>query len=303
MEPPVLLLIALAAVGTALAAYRRTDARVDERGPGERATHAHRPSPLAAFVDLVDASIGMHLVREALGRPTSTRAERRAERARQALAAADDLERRRAAGVPAVVAPTRLVVAGTAASHSGSDLPDRQAHPVKTQAVGGTWTSRRPVSREGAFVAMALLVVGLAAFALWPRVDGGVLSTTGTPAPSSLPPPSQAPVPSESPTMSVAPTAVSSSTPLPTPTPAATPTPVTVATARPTPRPTARPTATPRRTTRPTAKPTATATPTPPPDSTPEPTAEPTAAPTPEPTPEPPPPATPEPTPQATPAT
>src|SRR5688572_4263455 len=191
MELPILLLIAAAAGGVALAVFLRTDA--GKRGTGNgigygnegRASHAHRPGVLAGAADIVDASIGMYLVRKALGRPTSTRAEGRAERARAVLAAAE--EDRRRAGVlgPAVVAPTRLVVAGTAASHSPRDLPDRQAHPVAPRTVVPTWTRRVSVSREGAFAAAALVVVAVAAFAIWPRNDGGVLSVTGTPAPPS----------------------------------------------------------------------------------------------------------------------
>jgi hypothetical protein len=313
MDLPILLLIAAAAGGTALAVFLRTDAGNHGTGNGAgsgsrtRASHAHRPGVLAGAADIIDASIGMYLVRKALGRSTSTRAEGRAERARVALAAAE--EDRRRAGVlgPAIVAPTRLVVAGTAASHSPRDLPDRQAHPVAPRTVVPTWTRRASVSREATFAA-AVVVVAVAAFAIWPRNEGGVLSVTGTPAPPSptADVSSQTAVPSDSPSPTAAP-AVASATPSPTTgaTPTPTPTATATATATVTPRPTARPTNTPRPTARQTAKPTATpkptAAPTPTPDPTPDPTPEPTPDPTPAPTPDPTPAPTPEPTPEPTP--
>src|SRR5687767_15321328 len=114
---PVLVLIAVAATAVAVAVLRRTTER--DEGNGNRASQAHRPGIMAGVVDIVDGSIGMYMIRRLMGRPTTTRADGRAERARVALAAAEEAEARRA-GVagPAIVAPTRLVVAGTAASHS-----------------------------------------------------------------------------------------------------------------------------------------------------------------------------------------
>src|SRR5688572_16603188 len=182
MDLPILLLIAVVAGGAALAAFLRTEAggHGTELGNGNRVSQAHRPGVLAGAADIVDASIGMYLVRKALGRPTTTRAEGRAERARAALAAAEEDRRRAGVLPPAVVAPTRLVVAGTAASHSPQDLPDRQAHPVAARTVVPVWARRAPVSREAAFLAVGLVVVAVAAFAIWPRNEGDVLSATGT---------------------------------------------------------------------------------------------------------------------------
>src|SRR5687768_15188932 len=108
MDLPILLLIAVAAGGAALAAFLRTDTGGTgaENGHGNRVSQAHRPGVLAGAADIVDASIGMYMVRKALGRPTTTRAEGRAERARVALAAAEEDRRRAGVLPPAVVAPT-----------------------------------------------------------------------------------------------------------------------------------------------------------------------------------------------------
>jgi len=284
LDPLVLALIAAVAVAAGVAVYRRTEERFS--GNGHRAPQAHRRGIVGTFVDIVDASIAMHMIREALGRPTTTRAEGRAERARLALSAAEASARRARTMGPDIAAPTRLVVAGTAASHSPRDLPDRQAHPV----VGKTTVaarSRVPVTREGLLAAaglMGVLVAGfVTAFALWPRVEGGVLSTTGTPAPpsptlevgASVPGPTESPAP----VASVAPTTEATATASPPASPTATPTtrPTATPKATRTPRPTVRPTATPK----PTVQPTATPSPAP----TPVPTPEPTQVPTPESTP------------------
>src|SRR6186997_2366932 len=152
---PVLVLIAVAATAVAVAVLRRTAERDAEGAP--RAPQAHRPGMIAAVTDVVDASIAMFLVRRSLGRPTTTRAENRAERARLALVAADE-EARRASVAGHSGAPTRLVVAGTAASHSARDLPDRQAHPVTGMGVVPVAVGRWPVPPEA-----VLAVVGLVA--------------------------------------------------------------------------------------------------------------------------------------------
>jgi hypothetical protein len=282
MDLPIVLLIAALAFGTALAVYLRTDAT----------SQAHRRSVLEGAVGIVDASIAMYMVRKALGRPTSTRAERATERARLAILAEADRRRAGAAG-PAAVAPTRLVVAGTAASHSPRDLPDRQAHPVDGGPVVPIWARRSTVPREGVIALAGLAVVMIAAFAIWPRDAGGVLSATGTPAASSPADAVSPSTPISSPSPTVQPTAVATATasptasptptPEPTPTPTATPRPASRSTPRPTPRPTVRPTATPKppATSEPTPTQTPEPTPTPTPQSTPEPTPEPTPAPTP----------------------
>lgn len=292
---PVLALIAVVATVVAASVFRRTE----NGGEGPRRPHAHRRGPLATAVDIVDASVGMLMLRQLLGRPTTTRADRRAERARLVLAAAEEEARRAGAAGPAMVAPTRLVVAGTAASHSARDLPDRQAHPVPEQAVRPVWKSPVSVSRGGAIAGLAVVAVLLGGFVLWPRSEGAVLSATGTPAPSpTVDPASPTLAPGESPTPGVTSTSGVSVTPGPTglstssPATDPTPTPTDGPTATRTPRPTARPTNTPR----PTARPTPHPTPTPIAGPTPTPTAAPTPEPTPAPTPEPTPAPTPEPT-------
>ena len=308
---PVLVLIAVAATAVAVAVLRRTSER--DEGNGNRGSQAHRPGILAGFVDMVDASIGLYMVRRLLGRPTMTRADGRAERARVALATADEAEARRTrlAGL-ATVAPKRLVVAGTAASHSPQDRPTLQAHPVAVDGVSApVWARGSSVPRAAAVVAVALVGAFAVAFAIWPRPVGGVLSSTGTPAPPSPTPdpPTSTPIQTDSPAValpSVEPTAVVDSTPGPTsaPTSAPTATPTAAPTATPgatrTPRPTVRPTSTPR----PTPRPSATPSPTPKPTATPTPTSAPTATPTPDPTPDPTPsptPTPPNPTPDPTP--
>lgn len=278
---PILVLIAVVAIAVALAVFRRTEAR--GTGNDHRASHAHRPGMLAGFADIVDASIGMFLVRRLLGRSTVTRADGRAERARLALAAEEDARRSVVVG-PMTAPPTRLVVAGTAASHSDRDLPDRQAHPVAAQTVVPVWTPRARVSPVGAMAAVGLVAVLVAAFAIWPRTEGGVMSATGTPAPPSPTADlvSATPVSTESPTPTVAPTALVTEAPSPTEPPTASPTATPAATSTPTRTPIAATAApTPTRTPRPTTRPTTNPTPTP--RVTPAPTA--TAAPTPTPTP------------------
>jgi hypothetical protein len=291
---------------------------------------AHRRGPLAAFGAVIDASVGMLMLRRALGRSTATRAERAAARfraqadAEEAAAVADAYAARlaAAAGRPVATRPTHLVVAGTAAERQGER--GVHAHPVAPAAIAAVvaspivpaWavaSTRRRLWRDSALAIAALAVVLIGVILVLPGDEGGVLSATGTP-PSSddlviLPGGSPSPtVDTESPSPSTVPTPSDSGTPTPTPT--ATPT----ATPEPTARPTARPTVRPRRTPKPTAEPTAaptdaptptptieptpTPTPTPTAEPTPEPTPEPTAEPTAEPTPEP----TPEPTAEPTPA-
>jgi hypothetical protein len=283
---------------------------LDRTGASSRTAQAHRRGPVGRFVDVVDASIAMYLVRRALGQGTATRAEGRVERARQALAAADEDARRAGAGGSAAIAPTRLVVAGTASTHTVRDLRDRQAHRLAAAAPDPV---RRPsvgLSRGGALAAAglsAVLIGGfIGGFILWPRSEGAVLSATGTPGPSpSAGLPSGTPAVAETPLPTVAATATASSTAAPTLSPTAAPTPTPTATR--TPRPTARPTSTPRPTARPTAHPTPTPSPTatptaaPTPAGTPAPTPQPTPAPTPQPTPVSTPVPTPDPTPDPTP--
>ena len=184
---PVLVLIAVAATAVAVAVLRRTAEQ--EAGGGRPASQAHRPGLIASAVDVVDASIGLYMIRRLLGRPTATRAEGRAERARLALAAAEEDARRASLAAPSVVAPTRLVVAGTAAEHAPRELRDRQAHPLTVAPQVPMWR-RRPAAMPSQGVLAAAGLVALffvafgAAFAFWPRPAGSVLSATGTPEPS-----------------------------------------------------------------------------------------------------------------------
>ncbi|HUP54108.1 MAG TPA: hypothetical protein VM408_01270, partial [Methylomirabilota bacterium] len=299
---PVLALIAVAATAVAVAVLRRT---VEHEGGGRTASQAHRPGLLAAAGDLVDASIGMYMLRRLLGRSTTTRAERRAERATGGLAATR--EEFRPAGrlnQPSVVAPTRLVVAGTAASHTPRDLRDRQAHPLTVAPPLPVWRRRAALPPQGALAAVGLVAVLIvafaAAFAFWPRPAGGVLSATATPGPDASSDVVAATTTPTDSTTTAAPTVEPTAIPLPTESP--TPTPTTDATATPTatpaptrtPRATTRPTNTPRPTATPKPTPTATLGPTPSPTPTATPTAEPTATTTPQ--------STPEPTPVPTPA-
>jgi hypothetical protein len=289
---PVLALIAVVAAAVAGAVVRRI-------GEREGASQAHRRGFVAGLIDLLDASMGAFLLRRLSRRPTTTRAEARAERSRLALAGAVADARRAALLGPAVAAPTRLVVAGTAASHSPDDLLDRQAHPL-TATTGVVVRSRWSVSRGGALAAAGLAAVVVAGLAVWPRNEGSVLSSTGTPAPPSAgaAPAAATPDSSVAPTPDLAPTPAATASPAPTAPPTAAPT------ARPTATPTARPTATPTprptKTPKPTNTPMPTVRPTPTPTATAAPTPTPAATPTPAVTPTPPPP-TPDPTPVPTP--
>jgi hypothetical protein len=285
----VLALIGLVAAVVAWAVFDRT-------GADNRSAQAHPRGFLGRFADTIDASIAMFLVRRVLGQGTTTRADGRAERARLALAATEEDARREGTAGPAGVAPTRLVVAGTAASHTVRDLRDRQAHRLAGAAPAPVWRPSVAVSRSGALAAAGIAAVVIGGFVLWPRPEGAVLSATGTPGPSpTLDLSAASPVVVDTPTPAVAPTSAAGVTG--SPTPPATASPTAGATTAPTPTPirTARPTARPTNTPRPTARPTPTASPTA------TPTAAPTAAPTPAPTPEPTPVPTPEPTPVPTP--
>lgn len=306
---PVLALIAVVAAAVALSVFRRTE----PAGDAERRSHAHRPGLLAAATDIVDASVGMLMFRRTLGLPTTTRAERARAALAAALAPADEPGRRASLAGPAVVAPTRLIVAGTAASHTERDLPDRQAHPVAGEtAAGPVWRSPVSLSRLGVVAGGGLVALLVGGFVLWPRPGGAVLSATGTPGPSPTADVSSSSSASESPTPAVTQTSAAGTpeaTPAqPTTTGATpTPTPIGVPTATRTPRPAARATNSPRPTLHPTPIPTPTASPTstatadPTPTPTAEPTPTPTAKPTPQPTPDPTPVPTPDPTPDPAP--
>jgi hypothetical protein len=310
----VLALIVAAAVVVAVLIRQRTG----ERGvAGRSRAQAHRPSPLWLLVDVVDGSRAAYVLRERLGRPTVTLAERRAERARAlALAAEEGARWRATASEPqSTTPPAHLVIAGTAASRSPRERPRIQAHPLTAAPVAGRAPLvplRGSAMREGLFAAGALGVVLVAVILFWPRDASGVLSSSGTPDASTAPAISATPTetataaptdaPSSEPPATAPPTATPSPTPTatPTPTPRVTATPRPTRTPRPTPTPTPTPTATPAPTPTPTPTPTAAPTPTPTATAapTPTPTSTATAAPTPTPTPTPE--ATPSPTPTPT---
>jgi hypothetical protein len=250
----------------------------------------HGAGPLEPLVNLIDGSIAMYGIRRALGRPTATRRDRRLASAAQAaeLLAADEIAHRIGVpGAPIPMRPTRIVVAGTAASIDADG--DRElTHPAAAAVVVGSGPSPRiRFARDTAVALLGVAVVVLAVTTLAPLQDGAVLEATGTPL-AAVPPgltaeptdtaslPTDAPstiVPSDRPSPSPTPTALApipaslepELTPAPTPTPQVTPRPVV------TPRPTPRPTATPRPTPRPTATPKPTPKPTPVPTPTPVP--------------------------------
>ncbi len=264
----------------------------------------HRPGPLERISALLDASVAMFLIRRSLGRSTLTRRERALREA--GLTAPED-EIARGSGVPgAIIAagPTRIVVAGTAASADPRSDRGHQARPVSAP-VGG-FGARRRLTRDSVVALVGIAFVLAAVSTLGPRPGGAVLTATGIPdglrQATSTPSPTDAlaastaaasarpgsgiptdarTVPSETPTASSAPTTVPTPTttpqPTPTPTPRRTPAPTALVTPAPTPRPivTPGPTATPTPTADP--SPTSTAEPTP----TPTPTAPPTPAPAP----------------------
>lgn len=282
---------------------------------------AHRRGPLAAFGAVIDASVGMLMLRQALGRSSATRAERAAARfraqadAEEAAAVADAYAIRlaAAAGRPVPTRPTHLVVAGTAAERPGER--GTHAHPVAPAAIAAVAASpivpawavantRRRLWRDSALAIGALAAVLIGVIVVLPDDEGAVLSATGTPPASDdlvvLPGGSASPgVALESPSPSLEPAPSESATPSPTPT--ATPTATPERTARPTARPTLRPRQTPKPTPKPTAAPTDAPTDEPTPTVEPTPTPEPTVEPTPEPTPGPTPEPTAEPTPEPTP--
>lgn len=216
--------------------------------------------------DIVDASLGMYLFRRILGRPTTTKAQRRYEEA-SSIAATQRLHRE--FGIEPIqqahpITPTRLVVSGAVAGSAHG--PAVGAHPRGR-------SQRTQLARDGAiafamFGVIALVVGGFVTF--WRGGEGAVLQASATPQASLVAAGGPSANPSPSLTVVPSPTA----TPSPTPAPTATPTPSPSPTPPPTPEPTPAPTATPAP---PTSAPTATPAPTP--KATPKPTPVPTPAP------------------------
>jgi hypothetical protein len=258
---------------------------------------------------VVDESVGMYMVRQALRRPTASAADREAARAEADAKAEQDAIAYRIGvpGAPPPTVPTRFVV---------SKAPP-QAHPIPPVVPVATRpvASARPMARKSGALplqrriagVLTVLVVVLAAFAAQslPRgPQGGVLSATGTPGGSEEasgdPGGSEA---SSDPGGGSSQDAGSSDAPIVPASlgasagAASSPPPPGVAThAAAPPAPTATPRRTPRSTPRPTPRPTPAPTPASTPTSTPAPTPRPTHPPRPTPTP------TPEPTPGTSPA-
>ena len=223
MPPEVLLIAAvlLAVVALTLVASRL---------PGVR--HIVRTA-----LDMLDGSLGMYMLRDLLGRDTSTRRERRIAARHQREQA--EIERRiggpvtpvPVAPVSGASAPTRIVVSGEAIGPAGSG-PATGASAGSSAPSGSPAPIGSPAAVRGRLLrdSTAVLVVGaivvLVATAFDGQPDGAVLAVTGGPSAD----PSTTSVP-----VAVAPTRA------PRPTPAATP----VATPAPTPTPEATPTAVP----------------------------------------------------------
>jgi hypothetical protein len=255
---------------------------------------------------IVDESVGMYVVRRALGRSTESASER-AKTGPAELVSEDEIAYRIGVpGAPEPTVPTRFVVAkAPPQAHKIPPVVPVTIRPV----VGGRPQARRggavPLQRRVAALGTlaAVLLVALAALSLPRAPQEAVLSATGTPNVPGTPAPSEfsglpTASPTSSATASVLPTGSPASTetpsPLPTPAAGATTSPGALPTPRPTPRPTPTPTprppvtqppSTPKPTPAPTPTPTLAPTPTPTPEPTPEPTQEPTPEPTAEPTP------------------
>jgi len=214
--------------------------------------------------DLVDASIGMYLVRQLLGRPTTRRSK---EPPIPLTYLDEDVVASRIGAVttrgPVVSRPTKLVVAGSPVVASLATDPIAPAPPPRASR-GRLY--RDTVLALGGFAVLIVLVANVL-----PLVgpSSGIAGVTGTPESSAAivivatpSPTAIAIVPTPSPTPTESPTPIPSPSTAPSPRPSPTPVPTaTVAPAQHTPTPTAVPIATPTPTPKPTPK--ATKTPTP----------------------------------------
>jgi hypothetical protein len=251
---------------------------------------------------IIDESVGMWMLRRALGRPTEP-----VEPVDEAIAepALDEIVYRIGVpGAPPPTLPVRLVV--SKAPSNAEPAPPATSQPV---APLGTVVADRPAGRRrrtrpsGALaaqrrfagvVALAVVAIALTTLALGSRqLRGAVLSVTGTPGSSpdggfvsgdSAAPSADAIDPGSS--IPAPPTAEASATPAPPVTPAAptvTPRPAVAPTPNPTrtTRPTARPTASPQASGAPTPSPSAGPSPTPPSPTPPPPSPTPDASPSP----------------------
>ena len=186
LELPVLVIIAFVALAVAAAAARRTGDHADRVAGRRKVDRADRRGALGPAVDLVDRSLALYTVRARLGRPTTTRADRRAMAERAATMAQADVIRQMRAGPPRPTRPAHLVVAGRP---NGADEP--ALRPIDEPPV----VLRRRSTLPGELLAAAIglgVVVGIVV-AIWPnQPSGGVLSATATPA---LDAPAAAPLP------------------------------------------------------------------------------------------------------------
>jgi hypothetical protein len=177
IDAPVIILIAIAAIVVAATAAQRAATNADLKAGRASATDAPRPGPLGPFLDALDESVAASTVRSWLGMSTLTRRERRAEDARRAMLAEEELRRQRG-GVPVAHGPKRLVVAGPASAGAALATPARSTLSVELLAA-----------------TLGLAVVALVVVGIWPRESSGaVLSVTATPAPTlvaSAPPSTQ----------------------------------------------------------------------------------------------------------------
>lgn len=188
LELPVLVIIAFVALAVAAAAARRTGDHADRVAGRRKVDRADRRGALGPAVDLVDRSLALYTIRARLGRPTTTRAERRASEERAAAIAQADVIRRMRT-VPRPVRPAHLVVAGR---------PHAVDEEGRAPTDGSPLVLRRRSTLPGELLAAAIglgVVVGIVV-AIWPsQPSGGVLSATATPA---LRAPVAAPLPAES---------------------------------------------------------------------------------------------------------
>jgi hypothetical protein len=177
LDPPVIFAIAVAALFIASSVAQRTGAHADEKAGVTRVENANRRGPVGPVLDLFDRSVAAYTVRSRLGLSTLTREERRLAD-QHAAVVARAAEIRLARGGPAApLAPTRLVVAGAAAtSHAGPTARPRSTLSVELLAA----------------VLSFAVVVGVV-IGIWPRQHGAVLSATGTPATHSAAPSPTAP--------------------------------------------------------------------------------------------------------------
>jgi hypothetical protein len=177
LDPPVILAIAVAALFVASSVAQRTGAHADKKAGMRRLENADRRGPIGALVDLFDRSVAAYTVRSRLGLSTLTREQRHlADRHAAVVAQADEIRLARG-GSMAPLAPTRLVVAGAAATHA-----------VPTSARPRSTLSVELLAAVLSFAVVVGVVIGI-----WPRQHGAVLSATGTPSISSPAPPTGLP--------------------------------------------------------------------------------------------------------------